>query len=77
MEAGLFVSQLETLLPLATAWAAEQGEIILREGVPLTGTEMGDARKVGVREPERIRLLCFSPCAALGYANPWRAFQSW
>ncbi len=57
METGLFVSQLETLLPLATAWATEQQERILREGVPLTGTEMGDARKVGVREPERIRLL--------------------
>ena len=57
METGLFVSQLETLLPLATAWAIEQQERILREGVPLSGTEMSDARKVAVQRPERIRLL--------------------
>src|SRR4029434_3750385 len=30
---------------------------ILREGVPLAEQELADARAVGVREPERVRLL--------------------
>jgi hypothetical protein len=47
----------EVLLPLAVKWAAEEEERILREGVPLSESEIADAKAVGVREPERVRLL--------------------
>ena len=49
--------QFEALLPLAAQWATEQEERILREGEPLTEQEIIDAKVVGVRDPERIRLL--------------------
>ncbi len=57
MEGGLLVSQFEILLPLATAWAAEEQQQILRTGVPLLEAEISEARRVGVKEPERVRLL--------------------
>lgn len=47
----------EILLPLACAWAAEQERAILRSGTALTDSQLEDARRVGVAEPERIRLL--------------------
>lgn len=50
-------AQFEKLLPLAVEWAAEQEQWILRDGVPLSEQEIADARAVGVREPERVRLL--------------------
>lgn len=49
--------QFEALLPLAAGWAAEQETWILREGVPLSHTEMIDAQAVGVKAPDRVRLL--------------------
>lgn len=49
--------QFEQLVPLAAEWAAEQEQQILREGVPLSEQEIADARAVGVRDPERVRLL--------------------
>jgi hypothetical protein len=49
--------QFEELVPLAAEWAAEQEEWILREGVPLSEQEIADAKALGVREPERVRLL--------------------
>ena len=57
MEGGLLVSQFEMLVRLATAWAAEQQQQILRAGVPLLEAEISDARRVGIKEPERVRLL--------------------
>lgn len=51
------LAQLETLLPLAVEWAAAEEQRVLREGVPLSGQETADAKAIGVREPERIRLL--------------------
>ncbi len=51
------VSQLEMLLPLAVNWAREQQEIILAEGVPLSEPELFEARRVGVKQPEKVRLL--------------------
>jgi hypothetical protein len=50
-------SQLQVLLPLAVEWAAEQQERILRDGVPLSIRELADALRVGVKDPERVRLL--------------------
>src|ERR1051325_1943532 len=47
----------EHLLPLAYQWAKEQEEVILTRGVPLSAQQMEDARKAGVQDPERIRVL--------------------
>jgi hypothetical protein len=57
MESGALVSQFDVLLPLAANWATEQEQRILRDGVPLSRREISDARAVGVKEPERVRLL--------------------
>ena len=51
------LSQFEKLLPLAAKWAAAVEKRILREGVPLSEQGLLDARALGVREPERVRLL--------------------
>lgn len=51
------LSEFATLLPLAAQWAADEEQRVLREGVPLNEQEMSDARKLGVREPKRVRLL--------------------
>src|ERR1700709_2396808 len=50
-------ASLDLILPLATAWAEEQEARILTQGTPLTPSQMADARRVGVRQPERVRLL--------------------
>jgi len=47
----------DTLLPLACAWAEEQEARILRDGVLLTPAQLEDARRVGIAQPERVRLL--------------------
>ncbi|HEX7860448.1 MAG TPA: hypothetical protein VF773_08995 [Verrucomicrobiae bacterium] len=44
------------LLPQACAWAEEQERIIMREGVPLTTIQLADARRIGIAQPERVRL---------------------
>lgn len=51
------VRQLPLLLPLAVAWASQQEQRILQEGVALTSPELVDARAAGVAHPDRIRLL--------------------
>ena len=51
------LAQFETLLPLAAEWATAEEERALREGVPLSAQELIDASTIGVREPERVRLL--------------------
>ncbi|HLW34973.1 MAG TPA: hypothetical protein VKS98_04875 [Chthoniobacterales bacterium] len=50
-------NNLEELLPLAAEWAMAQQQRVLCEGVPLSTDEIADARAVGVRNPERVRLL--------------------
>ena len=45
------------LLPPAVACVRRQERRILKQGVPLTGAEIQDAKAIGVREPERVRLL--------------------
>jgi hypothetical protein len=49
--------EFEMLLPLASAWAAEQERAILESGVALTEPQLADARQVRVAHPERVRLL--------------------
>jgi hypothetical protein len=57
MDRETLLSQLEKLLPLAAEWAATEEDRVLHEGVPLSKAEIADAQAIGVREPERIRLL--------------------
>jgi hypothetical protein len=49
--------QLAEILPLACQWVAQQEQMILHAGVPLTPAQLADARQVGLRHPERVRLL--------------------
>jgi len=51
------IDQLEELLPLAAQWAAEQERHVLCEGVRLSEIELAAAKAIGVRNPERVRLL--------------------
>lgn len=51
------LSQLEALLPTLCKWVAEQEQLICVNGVPLTDPEISQARKLGVQQPERVRLL--------------------
>ena len=57
MDRQSVLAQFAVLLPLAAEWAAEQEEWILREGVPLSEDEIVDAKAIGVRAPQRVRLL--------------------
>jgi len=49
--------QFEILLPHAIAWAEEQESLILQKGIALTNSQLEDAKKIGVKKPEKIRLL--------------------
>ena len=49
-------AMIKMLLPLACKWAEKQEHLILRDGVALTAFQIEDARRIGVQEPERIRL---------------------
>ena len=57
MDRQSVLAQFETLLPLAAKWAEEEEQRVLHEGVPLSEQEMTDAKAIGVRRPQRIRLL--------------------
>lgn len=48
---------LEELLPQICDWAQKEEENILKNGVALSADEMVTASKIGVRHPERVRLL--------------------
>ena len=60
MDRARLITQFDKLLPLAAGWAEKLEARILREGVPLPEEGMLDARDLGVREPERVRLLCLA-----------------
>ncbi len=49
--------QFEVLLPIASAWAEDQGNMILQDGVPLSEHQIADARVLGILHPKRVRLL--------------------
>jgi hypothetical protein len=51
------LDRLDELLPLAVQWAITQERRVLCEGVHLSEIEMADAKAIGVRNPERVRLL--------------------
>lgn len=60
MNRPLIIAQFEKLLPLASKWAEALETRILREGVALSEEELADARALGVRQPDRVRLLCLA-----------------
>ena len=53
----ILLEQFETLLPLAREWAEQQEAHILKNGTPLSDSELSDASRIGVQQPERVRLL--------------------
>jgi hypothetical protein len=57
MDQPIGIDEVEQLLPLAAQWAIEQERRVLCEGVPLSKSELADAKAAGVRNPERVRLL--------------------
>jgi hypothetical protein len=57
MDRQTTLDQLEQLLPVAVQWAAQQERRVLCEGVRLSDIELADAKAIGVRNPERVRLL--------------------
>ena len=57
MDRQTTIEQLEEILPLAAQWARAQQQRVLCQGVPLSETELADAKAIGVRRPERVRLL--------------------
>lgn len=48
---------LPLVLPVGSAWVASHEQKILRLGVALTPEEMADALQMGVKHPEKIRLM--------------------
>ena len=57
MDRQTTLEKLEELLPIAAEWAAAQERRVLCEGVALSQSELADATSIGVRNPERVRLL--------------------
>ena len=49
--------EFDRLAPLASQWARVQETYILEHGVPLTASPLADARRAGVRDPGRVRVL--------------------
>jgi hypothetical protein len=56
MSSSLLTS-LPLVLPAVCSWAEKQESIILQDGVALTEAELADARRAGVAQPEKIRVL--------------------
>ena len=48
--------QLENILPLAVEWAEAKEKVILEHGTALFPQCMEDAKSVGVKYPERVRI---------------------
>ena len=49
--------EFDRLAPLAAQWAKSQEKYILQHGVPLTADQMADARRAGVKDIARVRVL--------------------
>jgi hypothetical protein len=47
----------ERLAPLAYQWAKRQEAYILKHGAPLSEQQAADARRAGVQDPARVRVL--------------------
>jgi hypothetical protein len=51
------LTSLPALLPLIFDWVEKQEALVLSEGAPLTPSQEADARRAGVTQPEKIRVL--------------------
>lgn len=60
MDHPALIASFDKLLPIAVKWVESMEIRILREGVALTELEKADARAIGLREPDRVRLLSLS-----------------
>lgn len=47
----------DRLAPMASNWATAQEKYILRHGVALNAAQTADARRAGVQDPARVRVL--------------------
>ncbi|MFZ4777790.1 MAG: hypothetical protein ACOYM3_20670 [Terrimicrobiaceae bacterium] len=54
---GILLKLFPLILPFAVKWAERAEKRILQEGVPLSESQLSDARLMGVEHPERIRVL--------------------
>ena len=52
----ILTDQFEVLLPLAVQWAEAKEKVILSHGTALSPQYMQDAKLVGVKYPERVRI---------------------
>jgi hypothetical protein len=52
--------QFEVLLPLACEWAEAKEQVALKHGVPLSESQMKDAKRVGIIHTERVRIYAVS-----------------
>ncbi len=50
--------QIISLIPKATAWIQQQEQGILENGTPLSDSQLDDAKKLAVKNPGKVRLLC-------------------
>lgn len=48
---------IKRLLPLASEWVTEKETEALQTGMPLSSTQLTDAKTIGIQHPERIRIL--------------------
>jgi len=44
------------ILPLASEWAEAKEKVVLKNGDPLSNSQIEDARRVGVIHPEKVRI---------------------
>lgn len=45
------------ILPLACSWVRKQEALITASGIPLNASQRTDAKRVGIKHPERVRIL--------------------
>jgi hypothetical protein len=48
--------QFALILPLASEWAEAKERVVLKNGDPLSNSQIEDAKRVGVIHPERVRI---------------------
>jgi hypothetical protein len=45
------------ILPLAIEWAEAKEKVVLEHGIPLSNSQIEDAKRVGVIQPEKVKIL--------------------
>lgn len=47
----------KVILPLACSWVRKQEALIAAQGIHLDESQLADAKRIGIRHPEKVRLL--------------------